>query len=175
MSVNIQRNRKPITIQHHLARAFAAESEANHQYLAFAEQAEEEGHSQIGRLFRAVAAAEAVHARNHVRTLGAVKGTRENLDRALARETHEFDVMYPAMIIQAVADGEEEPRCTFHWANEAEKTHLNLYQKALENWDVDRGDFPYFVCPCCGHTQEREAPAECPVCDSDGDEFMKVY
>ncbi len=175
MSVNIQGKRKPTNIQHHLEKAFAAEAEANHQYLAFAARADEEGFTQVGRLFRAVALAEAVHARNHFGALGAVQGTRENLERARARETYEFDVMYPAMIIHALADGEEETRRTFHWANEAEKTHLDLYQRFLETWDGDQGNVPYFVCSCCGHTREGDAPAECPVCGSEGTEFMKVY
>jgi rubrerythrin len=175
MSVNTQHHPKPINIQHQLEKAFAAESEANHQYLAFAAKAAEEGLAQIGRLFKAVAMAEAVHARNHLRALRAVRGTRANLEQALARETHEFDVLYPAMIIHAVADGEEDIRRTFQWANEAEKTHLELYQKCLEGWGGDQGDFPYFVCSCCGHTREGEAPGECPVCGSVCGEFTRVY
>ncbi len=175
MSVNIQPNLKTVNVQHYLERAFAAESEANHQYLAFAAKAEAEGYSQIGRLFRAVAEAEAVHARNHLRVLRTVRGTRENLAQALARETHEFDVMYPAMIITALGDGDEESRRTFHWANEAEKTHLDLYRTVLENWEGDLGDHPYFVCSQCGHTCERAVPIKCPVCHGEGRDFLTVY
>ena len=50
--------------------AFAGESQANRKYLFFAEKAEEEGHKQIARLFRAAAEAETVHARNHLRLAG---------------------------------------------------------------------------------------------------------
>ena len=43
-----------------LAAAFAGESQANRKYLAFAKKAEEEGYPQIGKLFKAAAAAETV-------------------------------------------------------------------------------------------------------------------
>jgi rubrerythrin len=164
-----------MSIKQDLEKAFAAESEANHQYLSFAAKAEEEGFAQIGRLFRAVAEAEAVHARNHLLVLQAADGTRENLKHALARETHEFDVMYPAMIITAQADGDEKVKQTFQWAKAVERIHLDLYQKALETWEEDPGDFPYWICPSCGHTHEREAPSECPVCGTEGRKFVRIY
>ncbi len=44
-----------------LKTAFAGESQANRRYLFFAEKADNEGHPQIARLFRAAAAAETVH------------------------------------------------------------------------------------------------------------------
>jgi len=36
-------------------------------------KADEEGHPQIAKLFRAAAAAEAVHARNHLEAMGVLK------------------------------------------------------------------------------------------------------
>ena len=50
--------------------AFAGESQANRKYLAFAKKAEAEGHKQVAKLFRAAAAAETIHAHNHLRVLG---------------------------------------------------------------------------------------------------------
>ena len=44
-----------------LKAAFAGESQANRKYLAFAKQAEKEGHPQVAKLFRAAAASETVH------------------------------------------------------------------------------------------------------------------
>jgi rubrerythrin len=55
-----------------LRTAFAAESQANRKYLAFAMQAETEGFRQVAKLFRATAEAETVHAHNHLRTLKGV-------------------------------------------------------------------------------------------------------
>ena len=47
--------------------AFAGESQANRKYLAFAKKADKDGFPQIGRVFRAAAAAETVHAHTHLR------------------------------------------------------------------------------------------------------------
>lgn len=73
-----------------LQEAFAGESQANRKYLAFSKQAEQEGYLQAAKLFRAAAAAETVHAHAHLRTLGGIKKTLENLKEALAGEIHEL-------------------------------------------------------------------------------------
>ncbi len=56
-----------MTTRDNLKEAFAGESQANRTYLAFAEKADQEGHKQVAKLFRAAAAAETVHALNHLR------------------------------------------------------------------------------------------------------------
>ena len=53
-----------------LKNAFAGESQANRKYLAFAAQADKEGHPAVARLFRAAAHAETVHAHAHLRAMG---------------------------------------------------------------------------------------------------------
>lgn len=93
--------------EQNLSEAFAGESQANRKYLAFAKQAEQEGYKQVAKLFRAAAEAETVHAHSHLRTLGGVKGTADNLQEAVTGETHEFKNMYPAMIEAANAEGEK--------------------------------------------------------------------
>ncbi len=64
-----------------LLEAFAGESQANRRYLAFAKQAEKEGYTQIGKLFRAAAEAETVHAHAHLRTLEASRILLKTLKR----------------------------------------------------------------------------------------------
>jgi len=59
-----------------LKEAFAGESQANRKYLAFAKKADQEGYSQVAKLFRAAAEAETVHAHNHLRVLNGVKSTK---------------------------------------------------------------------------------------------------
>ncbi len=71
-----------------LLQAFAGESQANRKYLAFAKQAEKEGYSQVARLFRAAAEAETVHAIAHLRALGNIGTTVENLTAAIAGERY---------------------------------------------------------------------------------------
>ena len=84
--------------QDNLQTAFAGESQANRRYLFFAEKAEKDGHPQIARLFRAVAEAETVHARNHLSTSDNIKSTKENLAEAIGGEHYEFTKMYPEFI-----------------------------------------------------------------------------
>jgi rubrerythrin len=149
--------------EENLQEAFAGESQANRRYLAFAQKAEQEGFAQIARLFRAAAAAETVHAHNHLKVLKAVKSTAENLQGAIDGETGEFREMYPRMIAAAQAEGNKEAERTFNFANEVEKIHAALFQKALKNM-ADKKMVDIFVCSVCGYTVEGEAPDNCPVC-----------
>ena len=91
-----------------LKAAFAGESQANRMYLAFAKEADEEGFPQIAKLFRAAAEAETVHAHNHLRVMGQVKSTADNLGTAVSGETYEFKKMYPEFIEEAKAEGNKK-------------------------------------------------------------------
>jgi rubrerythrin len=152
--------------------AFAGESQANRKYLAYAKKAEQEGYKQAAKLFRAAAAAETIHAHNHLRELGVVKSTKENLLDAVNGESYEFQKMYPQMIADAKAEGRDGALKSFNYANEVEKVHAALYQKVLDslgrNVDTD-----YYVCSVCGYTAEGSAPDVCPVCNSKKQAFMK--
>ena len=157
----------------HLLEAFAGESQANRRYLAFSKQAEKEGYHQVARLFRAAAEAETVHAHNHLRALGAVKTTAENLKEAISGETHEFKTMYPKMIEDAQQEGQKAAERSFVYANEVEKEHAALYEQAL-NGPNKLEEVDYFVCSVCGYVSEKEPPGKCPVCGSKSTVFFKV-
>jgi rubrerythrin len=159
--------------EQNLRDAFAGESQANRTYLAFAQQAEKEGHPQVAKLFRAAGAAETVHAHAHLRALGEIGNTTENLKVAVAGETHEFKSMYPVMIEAAKEEGNKTAERSFAFANEVEKVHAELYQKALDKLDSIK-DADYHVCSVCGMTVENEAPDTCPVCGANGSAFFKV-
>jgi rubrerythrin len=160
--------------EQYLMEAFAGESQANRKYLAFAKQAEKEGFPQAAKLFRAAAAAETVHAHAHLRTAGGIKSTAENLKAAIAGETHEFKHMYPEMIAAAKAEGNKMAERSFSYANEVEKIHAGLYEKALANLDKKTADVDYYVCSVCGYTCEDHPPDKCPVCGSGAKAFNKV-
>ena len=159
--------------ENNLKDAFAGESQANRKYLAFAAQAEKESFSQVAKLFRAAAEAETVHAHAHLKALGEIKTTHENLQTAVAGETHEFKSMYPEMIETAKQEGQKAAERSFTFANEVEKIHAGLYQKALENLGKNE-NVEYFVCSVCGMTVEKEAPEKCPVCGAAKKAFFKV-
>lgn len=159
--------------EQHLRDAFAGESQANRKYLAFAKKADKEGYPQVAKLFRAAGAAETVHAHAHLRALGEIGNTADNLKVAVEGETHEFKQMYPEMIADAKEEGNKTAERSFVFANEVEKVHAELYQNALDNLDsLEEAD--YYVCSVCGMTVENEAPDTCPVCSAKASAFFKV-
>lgn len=156
-----------------LEEAFAGESQANRKYLAFAKKAEEDGFVQVAKLFRAAAAAETVHAHAHLRVLGGIGSTEDNLKEAIGGETHEFTAMYPKMIEEAIAEGNKAAQISFQFANEVEKIHAALYQKGLDMMG-DLEDVDYYICEICGNTVEGEPPDKCSVCGAGKKAFFKV-
>ena len=156
-----------------LKEAFAGESQANRKYLAFAKKAEAEGYKQVARLFRAAAEAETVHAHNHLRELGGIRTTSENLNEAISGETFEFQSMYPKMIEEAKAEANALAERSFVYANDVEKIHADLYKKALEHLGKNE-DTDYYVCQVCGNTVEGHAPEECPICKAKKQAFKKI-
>ena len=160
--------------EENLKSAFAGESQANRKYLAFAKQAEKEGYTQAAKLFRAAAEAETVHAHAHLRVLGGIKSTSENLKEAISGETYEFNQMYPEFIKAAKEEDQKAAERSFNYANAVEQIHAELYQKTLDNLDNPQDVDCYYVCSVCGYTCENEAPATCPVCGAKAKAFSRV-
>lgn len=156
-----------------LKNAFAGESQANRRYLAFSKKAEDEGHKQVAKLFRAAAEAETVHAHAHLRVMGGVKSTKENIQEAIGGETFEFTKMYPQMIDEARKEGNKQAMQSFEFANKVEKIHAELYQKALNNLGKNEA-VDYYVCQVCGNTVEKAVPDKCPICGAAKSMFIKI-
>ena len=102
-----------------------------------------------------------------------VGATEDNLKSAIAGETYEFTSMYPSFIEDAVMEGEKQSERSFHFANEAEKVHANLFRKARENL-LSARDVDYFVCSVGGYIAEEEAPDTCPICGAKKEAFKLV-
>ncbi|AJF07705.1 rubrerythrin family protein [Geoalkalibacter subterraneus] len=156
-----------------LKEAFAGESQANRTYLAFAKKAEQDGHPQVAKLFRAAAAAETIHAHAHLRALKGIGSTEENLKEAVGGETHEFTEMYPKMIEEAEKEGFADALRSFKLANQVEKVHAGLYQAALDNLGKNP-EVDYYVCSVCGHTIEGEPTGPCEICGAAAKAFQKI-
>ena len=116
-----------------LKRAFASESQTNVEYLAYAHQAMEEGLMEMAQLFREAAGAETVHALSHLKVMGVVKGTKENLREAAEGESLEILSMYPKFIEEAESEGKEEAINSFRIAFEREKHHRSMFRQALKS------------------------------------------
>lgn len=171
-----------------LMSAYKGEMNAHARYLAFARQADKEGYTQVGSLFRAAARAEFIHAENHagvIRTLGGkpeatvvspeVKTTAENLKTAIEGETYERDTMYPQFIEQARRDRSRDAIKSFNFARTAEASHAKFYQQALDNLESWRdGKKDFYVCEVCGETLTELPSEKCPSCFSPREEFRLV-
>lgn len=159
-----------------LKAAFAGESQANRRYLAFAKKADNEGLPQIAKLFRAVAAAETVHANSHFRALDGIKSTAQNLQEAVKGENYEVATMYPDFIKDAEGEGVKRALTSFRWAWEVEKLHEALYRKTLAALEANQTleNVDYYVCPVCGYTHEGPLEGKCPVCASPASGYERM-
>jgi rubrerythrin len=159
-----------------LAAAFAGESQAAEKYLVFAERAEDEGLLNVAKLFRAISYAETRHARNHLRVMGGVGTTAENLAAAFGGESFEIDEMYPAYEAIATAQKNAQATRSIRFALKAEVDHRRMYaearERALDGRDID--DLPVGVCLVCGHTVIGDVPDKCPVCAAKKEHY-KVF
>lgn len=162
-----------MTTENNLKDSFAGESQANRKYLAFAKKADEEGYTGVAKLFRAAAEAETIHAMSHLRALGAIKSTAENLQTAVDGETFEFTDMYPGFITEAEKEGNQKALHSFKMANEAEKVHAELYKKALAAIE-QKENVDYYVCEVCGNIVAGEAPDKCAICGAPKAKFKNV-
>ncbi|MGQ3685348.1 MAG: rubrerythrin family protein [Candidatus Loosdrechtia sp.] len=161
-----------MTTKDNLKSAFEGESWAHRKYLAFAKRAEEEGFKQEAKLFRAMAESEAAHANYHLRILGDIMNTRENIIYARDLETQVTTKMYPQMIEEAEKEGNKEASQSFRHIKDVEKGHVNLCQKVLDNLGKNK-NADYFVCQVCGNILEESLPDKCHICTTEAT-FIRI-
>ena len=161
--------------QRNLNLAFAGEAKAHRRLLAFARKADAEGYTDVARLFRAVAYAEAIHADMHLRLLGeaVVRSTEENLQFSFERETTVNEVTYPQFIREAEEEGDRKAAQAFSRARDVEEQHAALYKRAL-GCLLREEPCSYHVCEVCGYVVEGDPPDECPVCGAKRDRFVRI-
>ena len=125
-----------------LKAAFAGESQANRRYLYFAKVADIEGYPHIASNFRETAEGETGHAHGHldyIKRVGdpatglPIGDTAENLQAAVAGETHEYTDMYPGMAKTAREEGFAEIADWFETLAKAEKSHAGRFQALLDD------------------------------------------
>ena len=126
--------------EQNLKDAFSGESQANRRYLYFAQKADIEGYNDVAAVFRSTAEGETGHAHGHLEYLEEVGDpatgkpigeTKDNLESAVAGETHEYTDMYPGMAKTARNEGFEEIADWFETLAKAEKSHAGKFQKTL--------------------------------------------
>jgi rubrerythrin len=164
------------TTRENAMEAYAGESQANRKYAAFSEKAREEGFSNVSLLFRAASEAEAIHAKRLLQVTNTIATTKENLEKSIAGEKHEYEVMYPAFLALAVKEGDRSAETAFVYAMKAESVHAQLYRIALESLKNGRDiSGRIFLCPVCGNIEiGASAPAKCPICTVPGNLFRQI-
>ena len=79
------------------------------------------------------------------------------------------------MIETAKVEGDKAAERSFRYANDVEEIHARLYHQMMESLEASKEEsYPYYVCPVCGMTAEREPPETCPVCGVKGDRFKRI-
>ncbi len=156
-----------------LKTTYAGESKAIVRNRLFADIADTEGYAQIGRLFRAVAEAECVHAKNALEMLGDMKGTEENLRLAFENEIRAKNEYYPEFIRDAESEENNKASLMFSRARDVEERHGQLYRSALDSM-VKEELMVYHICQVCGYVAENTAPDSCPICMATREHFKEV-
>lgn len=169
-----------------LQQAFSGEMNARERYLASARQAEDEGYPAIGRIFRALAVAESIHARRTVQAIAVhrvparalldrieVGTTAENLSRAIADETFEAEVVYPAYIERARRDRQPMAVRSLTLALATEREHVRILEQGLAHLGERPAAAVIHVCPYCGRTTDTLDFRKCPGCYTPASRFLR--
>lgn len=116
-----------------LRAAFANESQTNIEYLAYAHRAMDEGLMQVAQLFHEAAGAEVVHALSHLKAMGVIRTTLQNLEDAAEGEDLDIESIYPKFIQEAEDGGRQDAVDSFKIAYEREKHHRAMFRQALRH------------------------------------------
>ena len=152
-----------------LREAFAGESQARNKYTYFASVAKKEGYEKIAAFFLETAENEKEHAKLHLKALGGIGTTADNLRMAAAGEQGESDDMYPRMAREAREEGFADLAFMFEAIGKIEKAHKERYLKLLDELESGRlftsPEKARWRCRNCGHIHEGTSALQvCPVC-----------
>lgn len=159
--------------EENLHKAFVGEAKATLRLQGFAEKADQEGYPQMARLFRAISAAERIHALKHLRLLRVIESTEDNLKKSFESETKISENVYPEFIRTAEEEEKEAARISFSHARDAESFHAKRYKGAIDHM-VGGSETTYFVCQICGYVADGRAPENCPICNAPREKFLQV-
>ena len=127
--------------ERNLKDAVTWEGQANRRYLFFAQKADVEGFDDVAVVFRSTAESKTRHAHGHLEylqwmgdpaTSEPICSSGDNLEAAIASESHEYTDMYPGMARTARQEGFEEIADWFETLARAGKSHAGRFQKALD-------------------------------------------
>lgn len=169
-----------------LQKVFSGEMNARERYVAYARQAEAENYPAIGRIFRALAVAESVHARRTVQAIAmnrqparalldriVVGATADNLASAIADEKYEAEVLYPAFLARAREDDQPMAVRSITLAMATEREHIRILEQGLARLAERPVAAVIHVCPYCGRTTDILEYRKCPGCYTPASRFLR--
>ncbi len=127
--------------EQNLKDAVTWEGQANRRYLYFAQKADAEDFNDVAAVFRSTAESKTGHAHGHLECLQGmgdpatgepIGSSGDNLEAAIASETHEYTDMYPGMARTARQEGFDEIADWFETLARAGKSRAGRLQKALD-------------------------------------------
>jgi rubrerythrin len=160
-----------------LFNAFSQECMAHVRYKLYAEDAEKRGMKNTAKLFRAASDSEWHHAKIFYNTMSGLKEPLDGIKESIENERREVETLYPECADYARQLKLGLPAYAFTDALMAEKVHLRLFEKALEELETrqDIAGESYYTCSSCGYTfKGSEHPKNCPVCGAPGDKIRSV-
>jgi len=167
-----------------LTAAFTGESRAHASYIRFAAKAKDDGHDSIAYYFDTTALNEQEHAKIWLKFLGGtgkeainagqinVGSSKDNLQAAINGETYENSEMYPSFAKTAREEGFEAIARLFDQVSDIEKSHAQYFKVLLDKLNsaspaaTSASQGKWKCCKCGFLAAEKDAPASCPVCNS---------
>ncbi|NLA42421.1 MAG: rubrerythrin family protein [Smithella sp.] len=157
-------------IREALREAYVGEAKASLRLKMFADKADQEGYSQMARLFRVIAFSEEIHGKRALRVLREIKTTEENLAESFESEKTVAEIAYDRFVKIAEQAGDKQALLHFSQSRDVEETHAKLYKQAMNHFMEER-QAVYHVCMVCGYVADGVLPEECPVCAAKKDQF----
>jgi rubrerythrin len=154
-------------------KSFVMNSTAATRCVAYAEIAEKEGLHQVAKFFRAFADAYRVGATNALKAIGAMSNTEDNLSNIVDANSYDFTQLYPTFIEQADQEGDPSAVTYFKEILASSKTHTNLLNGALRNFNRFR-ETDYWVCQGCGYIESGDMPLTCKICGGSRENFRHI-
>ncbi|MBW2558862.1 MAG: rubrerythrin family protein [Deltaproteobacteria bacterium] len=158
-------------IEDAIHQAYTGESKAALRLKVFAEKAEQEGYTQLARLFRVISFSEEIHGKRALRLLKEVKSTEENLADSFESEEQVAGVAYGNFVKRAEEVGDKTASLYFSQSQDVEEVHAKLYKEAMSHVMEER-ETTYYVCSVCGYVSDGVLPEECPVCGVSKEKFV---
>jgi rubrerythrin len=182
-----QAEKKQLVTPENLQPAYMRAARLAYTYDLFAKKAEKDYYTNIARMYRAAAKAEAVHAAGHLEQMKAlgftpklftpekvvVGSTMQTLRMALSDEQIESESMYPNLISTSEGEHLNDLAAQLRRYMRSDEQQKKLMQEALnKNGAISR--VPFYVCPKCGGLIMSSKNPGCPDCGVKPEEMLKV-